>query len=140
MRDALAGLNVTLEREQKIRLTTRTGVNTGEVVAGDAATGQQLVTGDAVNVASRLEQAAGPGEILLGETTYRLVQENVRAEHVEPLELKGKSCPLAAWKLLESCRTFPLSRGRLRRRSSGARKSLRHSEQRSIRLRERKHA
>ena len=101
MGDALAELNVTLEREQKIRLTTRTGVNTGEVVAGDAAARQQLATGDAVNVAARLEQAAGPGEILLGETTYRLVRENVRAEEVEPLELKGKSLPLAAWKLLE---------------------------------------
>ena len=77
---------MTLEREQKIRLTTRTGVNTGEVVAGDAAARQQLATGDAVNVAARLEQAAGPGEILLGEATYRLVRENVRAEEVEPLE------------------------------------------------------
>ena len=101
MRDALAELNGTLEREQRIRLATRTGVNTGEVVAGDAAARQQLATGDAVNVAARLEQGAGPGEILLGETTYRLVRENVRTEEVEPLEVKGKSRPLAAWKLLE---------------------------------------
>lgn len=101
MRDALADLNVTLQGEQRIRLTTRTGVNTGEVVAGDAASRQQLATGDAVNVAARLEQAAGPGEILLGDATHRLVQENVRTENVEPLEVKGKSVPLEAWKLLE---------------------------------------
>jgi len=101
MRDVLADLNERLEREQKVRLTTRTGVNTGEVVAGDAATRQQLATGDAVNVAARLEQAAAPGEILLGDTSYRLVRETVRAEEIEPLALKGKSRPLPAWKLLE---------------------------------------
>jgi class 3 adenylate cyclase/tetratricopeptide (TPR) repeat protein len=101
MRDALVGLNEALEREHGLRLTTRTGVNTGEVVAGDAAARQQLATGDAVNVAARLEQTAAPGEILLGDTTYRLVRETVRAEQVEPLPLKGKSRPLPAWRLLE---------------------------------------
>jgi class 3 adenylate cyclase len=47
-------------------------VNTGDVVAGDPTAGQALVTGDAVNVAARLEQAAAPGEILIGEKTLRL--------------------------------------------------------------------
>jgi class 3 adenylate cyclase/tetratricopeptide (TPR) repeat protein len=107
MRDALAGLNETLERENTIRLTARTGVNTGEVVAGDAAARQQLATGDAVNVAARLEQAAGPGEILLGETTHRLVRENVLAEQIEPLALKGKTRPSPAWKLLEVLPDIP---------------------------------
>jgi class 3 adenylate cyclase/tetratricopeptide (TPR) repeat protein len=101
MRDVLAGLNEALEREQGIRLTTRTGVNTGEVVAGDAAARQQLATGDAVNIAARLEQAAASGQILLGDATYRLVRETVRAEEVEPLPLKGKSRPLPAWRLVE---------------------------------------
>ena len=59
------------------RLPTRTGVNTGEVVAGDPAGGQAFVTGDAVNIAARLEQAAAPGEILIGEPTYRLVRDAV---------------------------------------------------------------
>ncbi len=49
----------------------RIGINTGEVVAEE---GETLVTGDAVNVAARLEQAASPGEILLGDTTYRLAR------------------------------------------------------------------
>ena len=58
-------------------------MNTGEVVAGDAArremfaSGDAVVLGDAVNVAARLEQAAAPGEVLLGEATYRLVRDAV---------------------------------------------------------------
>ena len=57
--------------------------------------GQRLVTGDAVNVAARLEQAAGEREVLLGELTYRLVRDAVEVEEVEPLELKGKAEPRA---------------------------------------------
>jgi class 3 adenylate cyclase/tetratricopeptide (TPR) repeat protein len=92
-------LNDELERNWGVRLTVRTGVNTGEVVAGDAAA-QRLVTGDAVNVAARLEQAAGAQEILLGDLTYRLVRDFVDVEEVEPLELKGKSEPVPAYRLV----------------------------------------
>ena len=82
MRDALPELG----------LAGRIGVTTGEVVTG---TKERLATGDAVNVAARLEQAAAPGEVLFGESTFRLVREAVEAEAVEPLALKGKSsrCP-----------------------------------------------
>src|SRR5439155_11866780 len=76
------------------------GVNTGEVVAADPGSGQSFVSGDAVNVAARLEQAADPGEILLGEPTYRLVRAAVIAEPVEPLTVKGKSEPLPAYRLV----------------------------------------
>ena len=65
MRDALVPLNKDLERKYGVRLAVRIGVNTGEVVAGDHATGQAIVTGDAVNVAARLEQAALPGRSCL---------------------------------------------------------------------------
>src|SRR5213083_1937999 len=85
MRERLAALNEELERERGVRLSIRTGVNTGEVVAGDASGGQKLVTGDAVNVAARLEQAAQPGEILIGPDTHSLVREAVRVEAVAPL-------------------------------------------------------
>ena len=61
MREALARVNDDLAREYGVRIATRTGVNTGEVIVGDGAADQKLVTGDAVNVAARLEQAA-PGE------------------------------------------------------------------------------
>jgi predicted ATPase/class 3 adenylate cyclase len=100
MQAALEGLNVELERHYGVQLTNRTGVNTGEVVAGDASTDQRLVTGDAVNVAARLEQAAGEQEVLLGELTYRLVRDNVEVVEVEPLTLKGKAEPVPAYQLV----------------------------------------
>jgi class 3 adenylate cyclase len=64
---ALEELNAELEAAWGVRLALRTGVNTGEVVVSDAVYGQEVVVGDAVNVAARLEQAAGPGEVLIGE-------------------------------------------------------------------------
>jgi class 3 adenylate cyclase/tetratricopeptide (TPR) repeat protein len=97
MREALAELNKELERDHGVTIATRTGVNTGEVVAGTG--GQTIATGDAVNVAARLEQAAKPGEILIGEDTLRLVRDAVDAEQVEPLDLKGKSEPVVAYRL-----------------------------------------
>ena len=70
MRDALASLNKELERDRGVTIASRIGVNTGDVVAGDAAARQTLVTGDAVNVAARLEQAAEPGQILIGASDH----------------------------------------------------------------------
>jgi class 3 adenylate cyclase/tetratricopeptide (TPR) repeat protein len=101
MREALATLNVELERDWGARLEVRIGVNTGEVVAGDPASGQSFVTGDTVNVAARLEQAAEPGEILLGEETQRLVRDAVIVKAVDPLELKGKAERVPAFRLLD---------------------------------------
>src|SRR5919202_5649545 len=102
MKRALAALNDELERVWGVRLENRTGVNTGEVVAGDPSAGQRLVVGDAVNVAARLEQAAPAMEVLLGELTYRLVRDAVEVEAVEPLELKGKSERVPAYRLLSA--------------------------------------
>jgi len=86
-----------LGEELSVALSFRTGVNTGEVVAGE---GETLVTGDAVNVAARLEQAATPGEILIGAETLALVRDAVTVEPVEPLELKGKREPVPAFRLV----------------------------------------
>jgi class 3 adenylate cyclase/tetratricopeptide (TPR) repeat protein len=99
--DALRAVRAALELRQAVEelgLRARIGVNTGEVVAGS---GDALVTGDAVNVAARLEQAAAPGEVLLGEGTEQLCRDAVRADPVEPLVLKGKAEPVAAFRLLE---------------------------------------
>jgi class 3 adenylate cyclase/tetratricopeptide (TPR) repeat protein len=101
MREALVSLNIDLEREHGEGLAARIGVNTGEVVAGDPSAGQRLVTGDAVNVAARLEQAAAPGEILLGEPTFRLVKDAVEVEPVDALALKGKEERVPAFRLLD---------------------------------------
>jgi class 3 adenylate cyclase/tetratricopeptide (TPR) repeat protein len=97
MREVLVGLNADLGRDYGTTLALRIGVNSGEVVTG---TDERLVTGDAVNVAARLEQAAQPGEILLGEATRLLSRDMVETEPIEPLELKGKSEPVPAWRLV----------------------------------------
>ena len=100
MKRRLADLNGELTAKWGVELRNRTGVNTGEVVAGDPSTGQRLVTGDTVNTAARLEQAAPALEVLLGEPTYRLVRNAVQVEAVEPLELKGKAESVPAYRLL----------------------------------------
>ncbi len=100
MQTALLTVNERLQRSYGVQLTNRTGVNTGEVVAGEVTTGQRLVTGDVVNTAARLEQAAPANEVLLGESTYRLVRDSVDVEAVPPLELKGKAEPVPAYRLL----------------------------------------
>ncbi len=100
MTAGLSALSDALAADEAIRLRIATGVNTGEVVAGDASLGQRLVTGDAVNVAARLEQKAPDRGVYLGELTYGLVRDAVDVEAVEPLILKGKSQPVAAYHLL----------------------------------------
>ena len=98
MREALAAMNAGLAAQGRPPLRIRIGVNTGEVVTGDGLT--TLVTGDAVNTAKRLEQAAGPDEILVGAMTRRLVENAARLEPVEPVDAKGKQKPVEAWRLL----------------------------------------
>ena len=82
-----------LASESGFELVFRTGINSGEVVAGS---GHTLATGDAVNVAARLEQAASPGEILLGVETVRLLGNAVETELLPPLEVRGKTAPIEA--------------------------------------------
>ncbi|MDP9256390.1 MAG: AAA family ATPase, partial [Actinomycetota bacterium] len=101
MREDLVRLNEELARSAGVKLVTRTGVNTGEVVAGDIDSAQAFVAGDAVNVASRLETAAGPGEILIAESTHRLVRDAVLAERVGAMTVKGRSEKVSAWRVLD---------------------------------------
>src|SRR5580693_5778965 len=89
MRSELGALNNDLQRDLAVTLQIRIGVNTGEVIIGERRAGGSAATGDAVNVAARLEQAAGPGQVLIGDDTFRLVRDVVSAEPVEPLRLKG---------------------------------------------------
>jgi class 3 adenylate cyclase/tetratricopeptide (TPR) repeat protein len=99
MREELDALNVDLQGRFGVQVRTRIGVNTGEVVVGDAAAGQALVVGTTVNIAARLEQTAATGEILLGPATYALVRDRVIAEPTAPLELKGKAGSVVAYRL-----------------------------------------
>ena len=89
MRDAFLDLGI----------NGRIGVTTGEVVTGTA---ERLATGDAVNVAARLEQAAAPGEVLIGAATLALARGAVAVEPVEPLKLKGKAEPVPAFRLISA--------------------------------------
>ena len=100
--DALRAVRAAWEMRAAISghgLEARIGVNTGEVVVGGD--GETLVTGDAVNVAARFEQAAPPGEALIGAETLMLVRDAVHTEAVQPLALKGKAEPVAAYRLLD---------------------------------------
>jgi class 3 adenylate cyclase len=105
MRHALAALNEQLDARFGVRLASPIGINTGTVVAGDAAAGERLVTGDAVNVAARLEQTAADGEVVLGDSTRRLVGDAVETELLPPLTLKGKSEPVPAHRLVRVSQT-----------------------------------
>jgi class 3 adenylate cyclase/tetratricopeptide (TPR) repeat protein len=110
LRPALSALNDELKRDHGVTVAIRTGVNTGEVVAGDPSQGQSFATGDAVATAQRLEASARAGEILIGAPTYGLVSNAVLVEPVEPLTLKGKAKPVAAWRLMgviEGAPPFP---------------------------------
>ena len=93
-------LNEELEREWGVRLQVRIGVNTGQVVAGNMTRGGAHVSGDAVNTAARLEQAAGAGEVLIGATTRELLGESAVCTPIAPLTLKGKAETVPAWRLI----------------------------------------
>jgi class 3 adenylate cyclase/tetratricopeptide (TPR) repeat protein len=97
--DALRACRAAVEMRDafsELGIQGRIGLNTGEVVTG---TEERLATGDAVNVAARLEQAAEPGEVLIGGPTLALVREAVAGEAVGPLELKGKAESVPAFRL-----------------------------------------
>jgi class 3 adenylate cyclase/tetratricopeptide (TPR) repeat protein len=98
--DALRAVRAAVEMREALPdlgVQARIGVNSGEVITG---TEERLVTGDAVNVAARLEQAAAAGEVLIGSLTYTLLGGAAEAEPVEPLALKGKAQPVPAYRLL----------------------------------------
>jgi class 3 adenylate cyclase len=110
MNSALQDLNARLLDTWGVSLQNRTGINTGEVVAGDVHAGQRLVSGDTVNVAARFEQAAPPGQVLIGETTFRLVKDAVSVEALEPLELKGKAERVPAYRVTSVSRGDAIAR------------------------------
>jgi class 3 adenylate cyclase/tetratricopeptide (TPR) repeat protein len=111
-----------IEAEVGVPLRFRTGVNTGPVLVGE---GENLAIGDAVNVAARLEQAAEPGEIVLGSETLSLVRDAVEVEPLAPLTLKGKTEPLPAWRLLRVDAMAPGLARRLDARLVGRERELR---------------
>lgn len=95
LRRDLVGLNDELHRQEAVGLTARVGIETGEVVVGRPGTGGPPASGDAVSIAARLQQAAGAEEILVGETTRRLLGN---AAQLEPAH--APKLDVAAWRLV----------------------------------------
>ena len=101
-------------QERHGELEIRIGVDTGEVVGGAAPgahAAEYTVTGDAVNVAARLQQAAEPGEIVVGASTRRSAAEAFDFAPMPPLDLKGKAAPVEAWRLVRALPDRPRVRG-----------------------------
>jgi tetratricopeptide (TPR) repeat protein len=101
MQSAMERLGTELREERSPELTLRIGVETGEVLVDQArAAGERdrIVTGDAVNTAARLQQSAAPGAVVVGPATYAATREVVEYEELDPIALKGKALPVAAWR------------------------------------------
>ena len=89
------------EAQPGLRLAVRGAVNTGEAVVDLAARpeqGEGIVAGDVVNTASRLQQAAPAGGVVVGEATYHATKHVFDYEPLEPVEVKGKAQPLPIWR------------------------------------------
>jgi len=98
VRDAVARLNV---EQPELELRIRGAVNTGEAVvtlSARPALGEAMVAGDVVNTASRLQQHAPVGEIVVGEETYRATRSAIEYAPIEAVTAKGKSAPIEAWR------------------------------------------
>ncbi|MBA2637958.1 MAG: AAA family ATPase, partial [Solirubrobacterales bacterium] len=95
MQAAMDDVNADLERTHGVRFGLRVGINTGDVLYGTIGE-SSTVTGDAVNVAARLQAAGAIGTVTVGERTMRASRHAVTFAPVAPLELKGKSEPVPA--------------------------------------------
>jgi class 3 adenylate cyclase len=101
MQAAMADLRGQLEAEGRPTLALRIGIESGEVLSNRqraASERDRIVTGDAVNTAARLEQAAAPGAVIVGPATYAATREAIEYEELEPIALKGKALPVPAWR------------------------------------------
>ena len=96
------------EELPEAQLEVRVGVNTGEAVVelDPSSESTAIVIGDMVNTASRLQSAAPPGRVLVGEETYRLTHRSIRYERVEPIIAKNKRDPVPAWLAIEPVSAF----------------------------------
>src|SRR5881396_2303951 len=74
-----------IQNIHELGVEARVGIEAGEVVVDEA--DSTFATGEAVNVAARLQQAAGPGEILIGDAAHRLTEGRIKSENVGPMEL-----------------------------------------------------
>jgi class 3 adenylate cyclase len=98
-----------LEAVDELELEVRAAVATGEAVVSLQARpeqGEGIVAGDVVNTASRLQQAAPVGSLVVGEVTYRSTRDAIEYEQLEPVSLKGKAEPVPLWRALRARARF----------------------------------
>src|SRR5688500_15041612 len=93
--DAERAIKAALEILDSVELPARIGVESGEVVTEDTAS--TFATGEAVNLAARLQQSAEPNQILIGPGAHRLTLGRVETEEIGPVTLRGRAEPLWAW-------------------------------------------
>jgi class 3 adenylate cyclase/tetratricopeptide (TPR) repeat protein len=96
MQAAMIDINAELGDAHDVTLALRVGINSGEVIAG-AVGASYTVIGDTVNVAARLQTAARPGSVIVGERTHRATSAAIAYRPLAPLALKGKAEPVTAW-------------------------------------------
>ncbi len=100
--DALRACSAALDVLDVAGVPVRVGLETGEVLVGDVSRGGTFVSGPAVNLAARLQQAAGPAEVLVGPACHRLVRDRVVVEERPGLRMKGLDTAVDAFRLLET--------------------------------------
>ena len=112
MQAAMAEINERIASDVGANFALRVGINSGEVLAGRVGDGYTVI-GDPVNVAARLQGAAKPGTVTVGELTHRLTRKAIEYVELEPLELKGKAEQVPAWEAVRA-----VVRGRATRASA----------------------
>ncbi|HSF62165.1 MAG TPA: adenylate/guanylate cyclase domain-containing protein [Gaiellaceae bacterium] len=102
IQEAIAELN---DADPRLELEVRIGVHTGEALVNVGARpelGEAMVAGDVVNTGSRLQAAAPPGGILVGEQTFWATERVIEYREVEPVTAKGKAEPIPAWQAIQA--------------------------------------
>src|SRR5436190_18789462 len=110
MQSAMDEINEDIVAAAGVTFSLRVGINSGDVLAGQVGDGYTVI-GDSVNVAARLQAAARPGSVTVGEATQRLTRGAIEYEVLEPLALKGKAEPVPAWEALRVLVPGPAIRG-----------------------------
>ena len=101
MQAAMDEINARVTADVGAEFKLRVGINSGEVLAGQVGDGYTVI-GDPVNVAARLQAAAEPGTVIVGEVTHRLTRAAIEYVELDPLELKGKAEPVPAWEAVRA--------------------------------------
>ncbi len=103
IQETLSGYSEQLKREHGVELRLRLGLNTGLVVVGrigDDLRMDYTAVGDTTHLAARMQTLAEPGTILVTEATHRLVEGYIRSEALGPVQVKGRTEPVSAFRLI----------------------------------------